>query len=73
MTELTQPCTAAMHGRLNGADELTFDPDCHTCWARKTLGAHDHLHLNPGFVCTTPGLTGEPGKMVKCRCGAFHH
>jgi hypothetical protein len=36
------------------------------------LAEHDHLHLG-AEPCTTPGIGGQPGVNVPCRCGAFHH
>lgn len=73
---LPEECPARLHGVRYGLYTIAvseYDPDCHTCMARKTLrGDHDHLHLS-GEECTTLGISGVPGQTVKCKCGGFHH
>lgn len=76
---LPEPCPSPRHGHRMFTLEITHlplehDPSCGTCKIRATLADHDHLHLNlENMDCQTPGINGEPGEMVKCKCGSYHH
>lgn len=77
MRLLKKPCDAYWHGSA-GMPRFTvpsdeYNPSCQTCRAREILDMHDHLHLGATVTCVTPGITGTPGEMVRCRCGSFHH
>lgn len=76
---LSRPCNATAHEYDKDGWTVAFtrnqhNPDCGTCQARAVLAQHDHLHLGANEPpCTTIGLSGKPGEMVKCSCGSFHH
>ena len=76
---LEQPCRGVHHGagfQSSSAwySSYEYDPGCMNCKARAILAQHDHLHLGADAdACTTIGIGGVPGQMVKCKCGGFHH